>query len=340
MPPPTSSTGCCASACAPATRTLADTTLQGLRHGSAATHPPALRRGTLDRPRGVDPGRDQRQRGPRRRRRAHAHAAGGEAEHVAPLPAAGRLLSRFATATVAGLRARDAALVRPAAGLRRPLARRALGEHDARRSTPATSSRCTRSRPTSARIGDIVTFDNHGKLTSHRARVDRARRHDDALHDAGRRQHRPGALEGARRTGASAGCMYRVPKLGFVVVKVQSPDRPLRPDHPPGAAARRSRCCAGSGAASRAPEASMSRRASGLRPAALLRRAAGMLCGASGSVWGAFKSTTRQRRQLDRRRARLGGVRWSRCSTPAHRCAATVVAHRDRDRRRRHGRPR
>ena len=35
MPAPASSTGCCASACAPAHRTLANTTLQGLRNGSA-----------------------------------------------------------------------------------------------------------------------------------------------------------------------------------------------------------------------------------------------------------------------------------------------------------------
>jgi signal peptidase len=76
--------------------------------------------------------------------------------------------------------------------------------------------------PASARVGDIVTFDNHGKLTSHRVRAT-GRSGEDMLFttqgDANTGQeHWKVPVNG--RIGR---VMYRVPKLGFVVVRVQSP---------------------------------------------------------------------------------------------------------------------
>ena len=76
--------------------------------------------------------------------------------------------------------------------------------------------------PTSARIGDIVTFDNHGKLTSHRARAIERVGADVVFTTQGDantgQEHWKVAADG--RIGR---VMYRVPALGFVVVRVQSP---------------------------------------------------------------------------------------------------------------------
>jgi signal peptidase len=73
-----------------------------------------------------------------------------------------------------------------------------------------------------ARVGDIVTFDNHGKLTSHRARAIQRRGSKVIFTTQGDansgQEHWQVAANG--RIGR---VMYRIPKLGFVVVKVQSP---------------------------------------------------------------------------------------------------------------------
>ncbi|MCA1697486.1 MAG: signal peptidase I [Actinobacteria bacterium] len=76
--------------------------------------------------------------------------------------------------------------------------------------------------PASARVGDIVTFANHGKLTSHRARAIKRRATKVLFTTQGDansgQEHWQVAANG--RIGR---VMYRVPKLGFVVVNVQSP---------------------------------------------------------------------------------------------------------------------
>ena len=149
-------------------RTLANTTLQGLRHGSAATV--RLRSGAARSivARGVDPRRDQRLRGPRRRRRADADAAAGRLSMTRSRLAA-RLLSRFAIAAVAGfvLTILLSSVLPLAFGDRSLVVRSGS-------MTPAIDTGDVVAvhpiAPTSARVGDIVTFDNHGKLTSHRAR--------------------------------------------------------------------------------------------------------------------------------------------------------------------------
>jgi signal peptidase len=75
--------------------------------------------------------------------------------------------------------------------------------------------------PTEASIGDIVTFDDHGKLTQHRARA--IRRNGDHLEfttqgDANTgREHWQVDADG--RIGRVT---YRIPKLGFAVVRMQS----------------------------------------------------------------------------------------------------------------------
>ena len=75
--------------------------------------------------------------------------------------------------------------------------------------------------PTAARIGDIVTFDDDGKFTQHRARA--IRRNGDNLEfttqgDANTgREHWQVAADG--RIGRVT---YRLPKLGFVVVRMQT----------------------------------------------------------------------------------------------------------------------
>jgi signal peptidase len=78
-----------------------------------------------------------------------------------------------------------------------------------------------RIRPTSARIGDVVTFDNHGKLTSHRVRSV-VRRGDKLAFttqgdaNTGQEHWRVDA------NGRIGRVLYRVPKIGFVVVHIQS----------------------------------------------------------------------------------------------------------------------
>jgi signal peptidase len=76
--------------------------------------------------------------------------------------------------------------------------------------------------PASARVGDIVTFENHGKLTSHRVRS-MGRSGNDMLFTT-----RGDANTGQEHwkvpaNGRIGRVMYRVPKLGFVVVRVQTP---------------------------------------------------------------------------------------------------------------------
>jgi signal peptidase len=76
--------------------------------------------------------------------------------------------------------------------------------------------------PASARVGDIVTFEIHGKLTSHRARAierrgDEVRFTTQGDANTGQEHWKVPARERIGRV------TYRVPKLGFVVVKIQSP---------------------------------------------------------------------------------------------------------------------
>jgi signal peptidase len=76
--------------------------------------------------------------------------------------------------------------------------------------------------PTAARVGDIVTFDNHGKLTSHRVRSV-VRRGDKLAFttqgdaNTGQEHWRVAA------NGRIGRVVDRVPMLGFVVVRVRSP---------------------------------------------------------------------------------------------------------------------
>ncbi len=76
--------------------------------------------------------------------------------------------------------------------------------------------------PASARVGDVVTFEHHGKLTSHRARAIE-RRGDEVLFttqgDANTGQER-WKVPADGRIGR---VVYRVPKLGFALARIQSP---------------------------------------------------------------------------------------------------------------------
>jgi signal peptidase len=76
--------------------------------------------------------------------------------------------------------------------------------------------------PTQARVGDIVTFDNHGKLTSHRVRSV-VRRGDKLAFvtqgDANTGQERWRVAA----NGRIGRVVHRVPMLGFAVVQVRSP---------------------------------------------------------------------------------------------------------------------
>jgi signal peptidase len=134
---------------------------------------------------------------------------------------AGRLLSRFATATAAGfVLAILLSSVLPLAFGDRSLVVRSGSMTPAIRTGDIVAVHPI--APTSARIGDIVTFDNHGKLTSHRARAIERRgtsviftTQGDA--NTGQEHWKVPA------NGRIGRVMYRVPKLGFVVVKVQSP---------------------------------------------------------------------------------------------------------------------
>jgi len=76
--------------------------------------------------------------------------------------------------------------------------------------------------PASARVGDIVTFENHGKLTSHRVRSMGASGNDMLFTTQG--DANTGQEHWKVPVNARIGrVLYRVPKLGFVVVQVQSP---------------------------------------------------------------------------------------------------------------------
>lgn len=76
--------------------------------------------------------------------------------------------------------------------------------------------------PADARIGDIVTFDNHGRLTSHRVRSKVRSGGSFAFTTQGDantgQEHWKVPASG--RIGRVA---YRIPRLGFVVVRIQSP---------------------------------------------------------------------------------------------------------------------
>jgi signal peptidase len=74
---------------------------------------------------------------------------------------------------------------------------------------------------TSVRVGDIVTFDNHGRFTSHRVRSVVARGHQLAFvtqgdANTGQEHWRVAA------SGTVGRVVDRVPMLGFVVVQVRS----------------------------------------------------------------------------------------------------------------------
>ena len=77
-------------------------------------------------------------------------------------------------------------------------------------------------RPTSARVGDIVTFDDRGKFTSHRARsiVRRGGQLEFTTQgdaNTGREVWRVAA------DGRIGRVTHRIPKLGFAVVQTQRP---------------------------------------------------------------------------------------------------------------------
>ena len=134
---------------------------------------------------------------------------------------AARLLSRFATAAVAGfvLAMLLSSVVPLAFGDRSLVVRSgsmapAIDTGDIVAVHPIAA--------TAARVGDIITFDNHGKLTSHRARAIERKGADVVFTTQGDansgQEHWKIPADG--RIGL---VQYRVPKLGFVVVKVQSP---------------------------------------------------------------------------------------------------------------------
>ncbi len=76
--------------------------------------------------------------------------------------------------------------------------------------------------PASARVGDIVTFESHGKLTSHRVRST-GRRGTDVVFTTQGDANTGQEHWKVPANGRIGRVLYRVPKLGFVVVKVQSP---------------------------------------------------------------------------------------------------------------------
>ncbi|MEA2191988.1 MAG: signal peptidase [Solirubrobacteraceae bacterium] len=133
---------------------------------------------------------------------------------------AARLLSRFATAAVAGfVLAILISSVMPLAFGDRSLVVRSGSMTPAIRTGDIVAVHPI--APTSARIGDIVTFDNHGRLTSHRARAIERRGADVVFTTQG--DANTGQEHWKVRADGRIGLVrYRVPKLGFVVVKVQS----------------------------------------------------------------------------------------------------------------------
>lgn len=75
---------------------------------------------------------------------------------------------------------------------------------------------------TEARVGDIVAFDNHGKFTQHRARA--IRRNGTKLDFTTQGDANTGQEHWSVAADGTIGRVaYRVPKLGFVVVRMQSP---------------------------------------------------------------------------------------------------------------------
>lgn len=75
---------------------------------------------------------------------------------------------------------------------------------------------------TEARVGDIVTFDNHGKFTQHRARA--IRRNGTKLDFTTQGDANTGQEHWSVAADGKIGrVVYRVPRLGFVVARMQSP---------------------------------------------------------------------------------------------------------------------
>ena len=134
---------------------------------------------------------------------------------------AGRLLSRFAIAAVAGfVLAILLCSVMPLAFGDRSLVVRSGSMHPAIDTGDIVAVHPI--APVTARIGDIVTFKSHGKLTSHRVRsIERqgAKRVFTTQGDANTGQEH----WSVPANGRIGRVTYRVPKLGFVVVKVQTP---------------------------------------------------------------------------------------------------------------------
>jgi signal peptidase len=74
---------------------------------------------------------------------------------------------------------------------------------------------------TSVRVGDIVTFDNHGRFTSHRVRS--VKPHEDRLAFVTQGDANTGQEHWQVAANGTVGRVVdRVPMLGFVVVQVRS----------------------------------------------------------------------------------------------------------------------
>ena len=134
---------------------------------------------------------------------------------------AARLLSRFAIAAVAGfVLAILLSSVVPLAFGDRSLVVRSGSMHPAIDTGDIVAVHPI--APASARIGDIVTFKSHGKLTSHRVRS--IERHGASLSFLTQGDANSGQEHWSVPANGRIGrVMYRVPKLGFVVVQVQTP---------------------------------------------------------------------------------------------------------------------
>jgi signal peptidase len=134
---------------------------------------------------------------------------------------AARLLSRFAIATVAGfVLAILICSVMPLGFGDRSLVVRSGSMHPAIDTGDIVAVHPI--SPAVARIGDIVTFKRHGKLTSHRVRA--IARQGATLQFTTQGDANTGQEHWSVPADGRIGrVMYRVPKLGFVVVKVQTP---------------------------------------------------------------------------------------------------------------------
>jgi len=137
-----------------------------------------------------------------------------------PRPPA-RLLSRFATAAVAGfVLAILMSSVMPLAFGDRSLVVRSGSMAPAIDTGDIVAVRPI--APSGARVGDIVTFKKHGKLTSHRVRA--IARRGTTLQFTTQGDANSGQEHWSVPANGRIGrVLYRVPKLGFVVVKVQTP---------------------------------------------------------------------------------------------------------------------